>query len=90
MEYNWYDFVGNIGVLIILTCYLLLNLGKMSNSDLRFSIFNGLGALFILISLIYEFNLSAFLVEFFWLLISIVGGVRWIYQKTENELIQKE
>jgi len=90
MDYNWYDFVGNIGVLTILTCYLLLNLGKMSNSDLRFSIFNGLGAVCILISLMYEFNLSAFLIEFFWLLISIVGGVRWFIQKSKNEMVLKD
>ncbi|MBL4679893.1 MAG: hypothetical protein JKY88_04105 [Pseudomonadales bacterium] len=90
MDYNWYDFVGNIGVLTILTCYLLLNLGKMSNSDLRFSIFNGLGAVCILISLMYEFNLSAFLIEIFWLLISIVGGIRWFNQKYKNEMTLKD
>lgn len=89
MNYNWYDFVGNIGVLTILACYFLLHIGKMNNSDLRFSIFNGLGALFVLISLIYEFNLSAFLVEFFWLLISIMGGVRWLKQNSENGVPQK-
>jgi len=88
MDYNWYDFVGNIGVLTILTCYLLLNLGKMSSTDLRFSILNGLGALFILISLMYEFNLSAFLIEFFWLLISIVGGIRWLSHKSKTETVQ--
>jgi hypothetical protein len=73
MNYHWYDVIGNIGVLMILGCYLLLQLNKLASSELSFSLFNGLGALLILISLSYEFNLSAFIIELFWLLISLFG-----------------
>ncbi len=73
MNYHWYDLLGMIGVMTILWCYFSLQLGKIKSEELIFSLLNGVGAIFILISLLYEFNLSAFLVELFWLLISLMG-----------------
>jgi len=73
MGYAWYDFVGNIGVFLLLAAYLLLQLNKLSSHQISYSVLNGLGAIFIIISLVYDFNLSAFAIEFFWLLISLVG-----------------
>lgn len=77
MNYTWYDLVGNIGVASILMAYLLLQLNKFKSSDLKFSVLNAIGASLILTSLSYEFNLSAFLIEFFWLLISIYGIIKY-------------
>jgi hypothetical protein len=68
-----YDGVGVGGVIIILAAYLFLQLGKISVQDWRFSAANGSGALLILISLIFSFNLASFLIEIAWLLISIFG-----------------
>jgi hypothetical protein len=73
MDYQWYDFLGNIGVAMILASYLLLQLGKLQAQDLRYSILNAFGAALILCSLAFDFNMSAFLIEFFWLLISLIG-----------------
>jgi multidrug transporter EmrE-like cation transporter len=73
MGYNWYDFVGNVGVFLLLAAYLLLQLNKLSSHQISYSILNGLGAILIIVSLVYDFNLSAFAIEFFWLLISLVG-----------------
>ncbi|MDG1203805.1 MAG: hypothetical protein P8N51_00390 [Pseudomonadales bacterium] len=81
MNYHWYDVIGNIGVLMILGCYLLLQLNKLASSELSFSLFNGLGALLILISLSYEFNLSAFIIELFWLLISLFGVTTYLFKR---------
>lgn len=81
MGYTWYDFVGNVGVFLLLAAYLLLQLNKLSSNQLSYSILNGVGAIFILISLTYEFNLSAFAIEFFWLLISLVGIVNYYRAK---------
>ena len=77
MNYEWYDIIGNIGVLTILSCYLLLQLGRLHADGLAFSVLNAIGASLILVSLVYEFNISAFLIEFFWLLISIYGIVNF-------------
>ncbi len=77
MNYTWYDLVGNVGVATILITYLLLQMNKFKSSDFVYSLLNAVGASLILTSLIYDFNLSAFLIEFFWLLISIYGIVKY-------------
>jgi len=76
MSYRWHDFVGNLGVLLILISYLRLQMGRISAATVAYSAANGVGALLILISLLYEFNLSAFVVEAAWLMISVYGVVR--------------
>jgi hypothetical protein len=82
MEYHWYDFVGNIGVFLILLAYLLLQISVLKSESLNFSFLNLSGALLILVSLYFEFNLSAFLVEFFWLIISMIGILKsWKLKK---------
>ncbi len=73
MAYHWYDFIGNIGVFMILLAYFLLQIDKIDNKSIKFSAMNLFGALFICISLYFDFNLSAFIIEFSWLLISFVG-----------------
>jgi hypothetical protein len=39
-----------------------------------YSLVNAVGAVFILVSLYFKFNLSAVMVEFFWLVISLMGA----------------
>ncbi|WP_339672192.1 hypothetical protein [Dasania marina] len=73
MGYSWCDALGNLGVLLIVGTYLLLQVGKVRSDSLVFSLANASGATFVLISLYYNFNLSAFIIEFFWLLISLYG-----------------
>ena len=70
---TWFDLAGFIGVLMIVITYLLLQLDKLPSSSLTYSLLNAAGALLIVISLIFRFNLSAFVVEVFWFLISSIG-----------------
>ncbi len=77
MIYGWHDLLGIIGVVLILVTYLLMQLEKLSARSFSYSATNGLGALLILVSLMYDFNLSAFIIEAIWLLISIYGVVRY-------------
>jgi uncharacterized membrane protein YfcA len=85
MEYTWHDLVGNIGVVMILVTYLLLQMRRLSATGLTYSVANGVGALFVLYSLTQEFNLSAFVMELAWFLVSLYG-VRewWRRRRTEN------
>ena len=76
MEYQWHDFLGNLGVLFIIGSYLLLQLEKLDSQSFTYLAANGFGATLVLISLLGEFNLSAFLIEFFWLIISIYGLIK--------------
>ena len=73
MDYGWFDLVGNIGVLLMVIAYLLLQLEKLSSSALSYLLLNAVGAMMVMISLMFRFNLSAFLMEAFWLLISLYG-----------------
>ncbi len=73
MSYLWHDLVGNIGVVFVLGTYLMLQMGKLKPESLEFSILNGIGASLILVSLVVDFNMSAFVVEAAWLGISLVG-----------------
>lgn len=85
MRYAWYDFAGNIGVALMVIAYLLLQAEKLRSSDVRYSLMNAAGALLVLISLVYSFNVSAFLVELFWLLISIYGLIKFAMRPRARE-----
>lgn len=75
MDIQWHDVVGAIGVSILLATYLALQLKKLESTALSYSVWNGVGAALILVSLTQAFNLSAVLIESAWLLISLVGVV---------------
>ena len=76
MNFYLFDLAGFIGVLLIIVAYLLLQLDKLPSSSTSYSLLNAAGALLIIVSLMFKFNLSAFIVETFWLLISLFGLTR--------------
>lgn len=65
-----------LGAALIVVTYFLLQIGRLDSLSLSFSVANGLGASGIIFSLLYEFNLSAFAIELFWLAISLYGVFR--------------
>ncbi len=73
MNYGWPDLVGNIGVAAILLTYLALQLERVDSRGLAYSVANACGASLILVSLAFDFNLSAAIVEGSWVLISLFG-----------------
>lgn len=81
MSYGPLDFVGNIGVVVLMVAYLMLQLNKLSSAGLAYSVLNAIGASLIIVSLLYDFNLSALLMEVFWVLISFVGIFRYFRLK---------
>ncbi len=81
MIYSWHDVLGIIGVLFVLAAYLLLQLERMSATGPPYLIANGLGSFLILVSLANEFNLSAFVIESAWLLISVYGLMRCLNRR---------
>ncbi|MCJ8340860.1 MAG: hypothetical protein MJK10_20550 [Pseudomonadales bacterium] len=76
LSYDIYDFLGNIGVLLVLVVYLALQMEKLSARSFIYSIANIVGAILIMLSLYFKFNLSAFVMEFAWFLISVYGLYR--------------
>ena len=81
MNYGPLDFIGNIGVVVLMVTYLMLQLNKLSSDSLAYSVLNAVGAGLIVVSLLFDFNLSALLMEVFWVLISFVGIYRYFRLK---------
>ena len=81
MNYGPLDFLGNIGVVVLMVTYLMLQLSKLRSDGLAYSLLNAIGASLIVISLLYNFNLSALLMEVFWVLISLLGIYRYFRLK---------
>jgi len=81
MSYGVLDFVGNIGVVILVITFLMLQLNKIPSDGLAYSLLNAIGASLIVVSLLFDFNLSALLMEVFWVLISFVGIYRYFRLK---------
>jgi hypothetical protein len=75
MSYQWHDFAGNVGVLLIVGSYFWMQLGRISGQSVVYSLANALGAALILVSLYFDFNLSAVVIEAFWLVISLMGAL---------------
>ena len=81
------DAAGMLGVVMILVTYSLVQLDRMDIKSVSYSVFNALGACLILVSLLVDFNLSAFIIEICWLLISIFGIYSSIRKKQQLQTI---
>jgi len=81
MNYAWYDILGTVGVAVIVGTYVLLQTCKLKSDGLAYSALNAVGAGLILISLYYAFNFPSFIVEFFWLLISLFGISKFLLRR---------
>ena len=76
------DFVGSIGVFIVIVTYFLLQIDKISSDDLKYSLLNIFGSSLIVYSLAHNWNFASFLIEFFWILISFIGVYKY-YKKSK-------
>jgi hypothetical protein len=74
--YAWHDLVGNLGVALILGTYFALQSGRLDSKAVAYSALNALGAGSITLSLLFDFNLSAFVVEAAWVAVSVYGLAR--------------
>ena len=82
MNLSWFDLSGFLGVVLIVIAYLLLQLNRLPSSAPSYSLLNAVGALLVIVSLLFDFNLSAFLMEAFWFLISLFGLVKPLFSRT--------
>jgi len=73
---HWYDVVGSLGAAMIIGAYFILQIGRVTSDSEMYLLANAVGAALILISLSVNFNLSAFVIEAFWLAISLFGLFR--------------
>lgn len=70
---NLPDSLGLMGVALTLMAYALLQTEKINANSKSYSLINAIASLLIMYSLYFEWNLSAFVMEVTWLLLSIYG-----------------
>ena len=73
---EWYDWIGLAGTLAVIVAFFLLQAGRLSGNGFIYQLLNLFGAGGILVSLLDHFNVSVFLLESTWMLISAYGIVR--------------
>ena len=76
-QISTHDMIGAIGVVIALIAHLLLQIEKIHSSSLMYSLANLIGGILVIISLMNTWNLSSFIIEVAWCLISIYGIYRY-------------
>jgi paired small multidrug resistance pump len=75
LNLHWWDFVGFVGVVMVLGAYFALQTRKMRGDGIPFSLLNALGAGCILVPVWYApvMNWSVLFIEGVWILISFYG-----------------
>ncbi|ALA25092.1 permease [Piscirickettsia salmonis] len=73
--------IGTVGMALVVIAYFLVVSQRVTPGSLPFSVINLIGAILLLISLCIHFNLGSFIIEIFWILISLYGIVKWCLQK---------
>ena len=68
-----FTILGLLGVALIILAYLLLQTGRDGADSLRYLWLNLTGSCFIALSLIPEWNLPTFVIEVFWITITLYG-----------------
>jgi hypothetical protein len=70
---SWPNVLGFIGVLLVLVAYSLQQMRRIDGNGLLYPLVNLIGAILILISLIYKPNMPAIVMEAAWALVSVIG-----------------
>ena len=79
------DIIGIVGVSMILVGYFLLQSEKIDAKGLIYSLINLLGAVLILYSLFFNWNLPSVVIEVFWIIISVYGIYKYIQRRVVKE-----
>lgn len=75
--------LGFLGMICVVTAYLSIEKGWVNRSKPLYYWINLSGAILLTISLLIHFNLGSFLIEMFWIWISIAGLLR--IRKEKNQ-----
>ncbi len=76
-----YQIIGFVGMLFIVYAYLLLQIKKYTITSFKYQILNLVGAILLLISLFVHFNLGSFIIELFWIIITLFGMYKNLKEK---------
>ena len=74
------DIIGMSGTALVVGSFFLLKLGKLAPTDLGYNIMNLSGAILLLVSLYFNFNLASVVIEIFWIGASCIGLYKYLKQ----------
>ena len=80
-----YQWIGFFGMIFIVVAYLLLQTNKYTINSMQYQLLNLVGAILLLISLFVHFNLGSFIIEVFWIIITIYGIIINIKRKKKEK-----
>jgi hypothetical protein len=78
-----FDVVGMTGTFLVVSAFFLLQLEKVRADGLAYNSMNLSGAILLLISLCYNFNLASFVIELFWIAASLIGIYKYATRKQQ-------
>ena len=78
-----FDIIGMSGTILVVGAFIMLQLEKINPKSLAYNLINPAGAVLLLISLCYNFNLASFVIELFWIAASVIGLVKY-YTKSKQ------
>lgn len=78
------NIVGNIGVICFLLAFYLLQKNKLTHDSLRYLGLNLAGSILLILSLLVNWNLPAFMLEAAWAMISMYGIYKHVYLPKRN------
>lgn len=82
----WPDIVGALGAACVVAMYVKVQLSPDFVKKYAFSAINLFGAALILLSVVADWNMAAFLINIFWVVVSFYGLYRcYHYQRTRHE-----
>lgn len=71
-----FQILGFVGMIFIVCAYLLIQMQKTNHNGWLYLWLNLIGAILLIISLLVHFNLGSFLIEVFWIAITIFGMIK--------------
>jgi len=71
-----FQWIGFAGMIFIVWAYFILQQGRYTFNSLYYQLLNLIGAILLLISLLVHFNFGSFMIEVFWIGITIYGLIK--------------
>lgn len=79
--FEFHDYVGFVGAILILVAYMLLQAEKLSAASFWYSFLNFVGGLLFIFSLTKSPNYTAVFIEIIWMAVSLYGMWRHFKMK---------
>ena len=82
---NISDFIGYIGVALLIVTYAMLQLDRIDPKGFWYSFNNMIVAMLVTVSLLYTMNKASMVIEVFWFIISVYGMVMYYSRQQKKK-----